>query len=393
MTPRPSPWLMLAAAGFLGWAAGCFVSPEHAMAGYLVAWSFSITLLVAALVFILVHHATDAGWSTVVRRLAEHVLAAMPVIALAAVPILLGSMKLYRWANANDVADDPLYAPKAAYLNLPFFAVRTALILAAWVWLARWFVHQSLAQDADADPARSIAMRKWSGPALIVVALTLSFASFDWLMSLDFHWYSTIFGVYVFAGAAASGYALLAILLVALRSRVKEHVADAHVHDLGKWFFVFCCFWGYIAFSQFMLIYYANIPEETLWFLERWQGPYAAMTVLMVGGMFVLPLVTLMPAWAKRHRIVLPAVAMVVLAAHWVEMLWLVMPSAKAAWSPAWLALDGAALVMMIGLFGWAVSRSMAQHGLVPIHDPRLGEVDAAILAEHHERDLASDNP
>ena len=398
MTPRTLRIIggVAALAGLAGVAAGAAVDLTHAAAAYLVAWVTVMTVVLGSLLFVLVHHVTDAGWSTVVRRQAEHVLAALPVLAVLFAPVLLLAPKVYKWANPKYVAGDALYEHKAVFLNVPFFVGRSVAYLVLWVLLAWALRRWSFAGDGgEAKPqawAAAKRARKWSTVAVIVFALTLSFASFDWLMSLDFHWYSTIFGVYVFAGAAAAGHALLALIVLARRRRtLAGFVADSHVHDVGKWLFAYCCFWGYIAFSQYLLIYYANIPEETIWYLHRWEGPWRAAAVVMCVGLFALPFVVLMPAAAKRSGLVLGPVSVVVLAAQWVQMMWVVYPSTKVEWAVGGAWIDAAALLLLGGAAAAAVAHSMATRDAVPRHDPRLHEVLAAVGAERHEADLASD--
>ncbi len=193
----------------------------------------------------------------------------MPLLALLAVPLLFGLGELYPWARAGYAG-----APgKAAYLNVPFFIARLAVYFAVWGWIGRFYLRRSLAQDASGDPSLTTTMRRRSAPAMIVFALTLTFAAFDLLMSLDPGWYSTIFGVYYFAGAAVGVYALLplAVFLLQRAGFIRRSVTVEHYHDLGKLLFGFVVFWAYIAFSQYMLMWYANLPEETHWFVARQQ--------------------------------------------------------------------------------------------------------------------------
>ncbi|MBM4117936.1 hypothetical protein FJ251_09375 [bacterium] len=197
----------LAASAALGAAAGW----DRFLQAYLVNYAFLLSLSLGALFFVLIQHVTGATWSVVVRRLAEALAANLPWLALLALPILFGQRSLYPWSNPEHAAHDPLLAAKAPYLNPTFFAVRLAIYFLVWTWLTRHFFRHSVAQDATGDVAHTHAMQRLSGPGLVLYALTVSFAAFDLLMSLNPHWFSTIFGVYFFAGSAVSCFALLAL--------------------------------------------------------------------------------------------------------------------------------------------------------------------------------------
>ena len=185
----------------------------------------------------------------------------IPLIA----PLLWGSSELYRWNDSQLLATDQLIQSKTPFLNAPFFTLRCVIYLVLWLAIAKFYFSRSVAQDSAADDAPTLAMRKWSGPSMLAFALTVNFAAFDWLMSLDPHWFSTIFGIYFFAGCVVALFATLVIASAVLQryGYAKQAMNTEHYHDLGKLLFGFNFFWAYIAFSQFLLIWYANIPEET----------------------------------------------------------------------------------------------------------------------------------
>ncbi|MCG8375964.1 MAG: hypothetical protein MI702_05740, partial [Chlorobiales bacterium] len=339
--------------GLIGLVAGCFVSLRHALHAYLVAWSFATTTALGCLFFILFHHVTAARWSTVVRRLAEHVVGALPWLAIGALPILLGVTVLYGWTGHDS---NPLLQHKRPYLNVPFFVVRMIIYLTVWALIAEKMRRRSFEQDTTRDPGLTMNMRRWSGPSLIALALTLSFASFDLLMSLEYAWYSTIFGVYVFAGGIVAGHALLAIVARLPVAELKARVTEDTRHDLGKWIFAFAVFWMYITFSQFMLIYYANIPEETEWMTNRWQGSWRIIVSLVVICMFLFPFTVLMSATTKKLSRVLLTVCGVVLFGHFLEMIVLVMPVMHPeGYAVSYVWMDISALVLVLGLTGFGV--------------------------------------
>ena len=343
---------------------------------YLLSFSYLLTLALGALFFVILQHLTRAGWSVVVRRWAESIAAVMPALALLALPIVaFGLHDLYHWTHAEAVAADQLLQAKQAYLNVPFFVLRLAVYFSIWILLSSFFLSRSLAQDKDGDPALTLQMERRSAPAMLLFALTATFAAFDLLMSLDPHWYSTMFGVYVFAGSVVSFIALLAVVVFAgQRAGVLRHaITVEHYHDIGKLLFAFTVFWAYIAFSQYMLMWYANLPEETVWLLRRQTNGWGWIGLVLLVGHFVLPFVALLSRAPKRRPRAVAAVAAWVLAMHWFDLYWVVIPEV-APESAMPHVLDITTLLGLGGLVvAFAVYR-MRGRSLVPERDPRLAE-------------------
>lgn len=349
--------------------------PRQFLFSWLVAFSFCLSIALGCLYFVLIHSATQGGWGVVVRRLAENAAGTLPAFALLFLPLALGLTQLYPWSRPELVARDHLLQWKQPYLNAPFFHLRAAFFLAVWSGLAWWFLALSRRQDAQPDLALAARLRRFSGPALIPLALTHHLASVDWLMSLDPHWYSTMFGVYCFSGALVAAFAFVTLVTVALQrgGLLREAVTEEHYHDLGKLLFAFTVFWAYIGFSQYFLIWYANLPEETLWFRHRLEGGWQAATLALAVGHFVVPFFFLMPRAVKRRPAALAAGAAWMLLMHLVDVHWLVMPALHPHGARPGLT-DLAALAavggVFVGTFGWLLRR----HALLPTGDPRLGE-------------------
>jgi hypothetical protein len=342
---------------------------------WLVGSLFVLSLALGALFFVLVHHATQAGWSVVVRRLAESAMTAIPWIGLLFAALLFGLSDLFHWTHAEAVAGDPLLGHKQPYLNVPFFLVRTVVYFAAWSGMALWFARESRRQDASGDPEITRRMRRASAPSLVLFALTLTFAAFDWIMSLQPHWYSTIFGVYFFSGTMVAFFAFLALLTLKARSEgpLVGLLSDEHQHDVGKLLFAFVAFWAYIGFSQFFLIWYGNIPEETAFFATRLAGSWKGATWLLAVGHFIVPFFFLLPRTIKRHRAALGAAAGWLLLMHLLDLHWLVLPNLHPeGMSPSLL--DLSALIGSLGVFLAAFGRALQKVPLVPVRDPRLAE-------------------
>ena len=342
---------------------------------YLVNFAYFLSLALGALFFVILQHVTRAGWSVVLRRLAEGIAGTLPLLAVLSLPVLIGVHQLYPWSHGEAVADDHLLQWKQPYLNVPFFVLRVVVYFAVWIVLARFFLKTSVRQDETGDVALTLRMQNVSGPAMVAFAFTLTFASFDLLMSLDPHWFSTIFGVYYFAGAAVGFFALLALVtfLVQRSGRLRRVITIEHYHDVGKLVFAFIVFWAYIAYSQYMLIWYANIPEETVWYLHRQNGTWAAVSLVLLFGHFVVPFLALISRRPKRRKPLLVAAAVWVLVLHWLDMYWLVMPTV----SPEHLGLhltDLACFIGLGGLFVAAAAHALRNCSLIPERDPRLTE-------------------
>ena len=310
-----------------------------------------------------------------VRRFAESMAAPLWLFALLFIPIALGAHDLYHWTHTDAVASDEVLRHKAPYLNQTFFFIRAVIYLAAWSFLGHWFFKKSTLQDRTGHQQLTRQMQYASGACLAVFAFTITFAAIDWIMSLEPHWFSTMFGVYYFSGSLVGIFALL--VLLAMRARKAELTAGVitveHFHDLGKLLFAFTVFWAYIAFSQYMLIWYANLPEETAWYAERWKGSWQSISVLIGVGHFCVPFFYLMGRDVKRTRAPLLLGAVWMLLIHFIDIHWLVMPTHHREGFHL-TALDISTLVGVGGIYLFLVTRLWQSVPLIPVKDPRLAE-------------------
>lgn len=367
----------LAVALVLGWLRADGL--RYFFHAYLVSYTFYLSISLGALFLVVLHHATRAGWSVTIRRLAEILAGNMPLLALlflpVLIPIMLGNHSLYEWTNPAVVGHSALLEHKTPYLNVAFFTARAVLYFAVWWLLARFYFVRSLEQDASGDPALTIQMERASGPALLMFAVTLTFASFDWLMSLEPAWFSSIFGVYYFSGAAVGALATIILIAALLQAsgRLTATITIEHYHDLGKLLLGFVIFWGYIAFSQYMLIWYANVPEETVWYLERQSGAWAAVSLALLFGHLIIPFFGLLSRQAKRRTWILAFWAAWLLAFHWLDLSWLVMPSLDAPGLSFGL-IDICLILSLGSLYLAGLLVVAGQRSLIPLRDPRLPE-------------------
>jgi len=367
--------MMLVIAVCLGFAAkDAFSQFFHA---YLVSYAFFLSLCLGALFFVAVNHLVSSRWMVVVRRLSEVLAAGFPLMAVLFLPILIpilaGNHSLYHWTDPHYVEGDHVMEGKAGYLNVTFFTIRAVIYFLVWITLSRFFLRNSRDQDETGDPALVLRMRRLAAPGLVLFALTTTFAAFDWLMSLEPHWFSTIFGVYYFAGGMVGFFATMVLVAMYLQDRgqLENVVTVEHYHDLGKFLFAFVFFWGYIAFSQYMLIWYGDLPEETFWFGERQAGSWAAVSVFLIFGHFLVPFAGLLSRHVKRNKSTLAFFALLLLMMHWIDMYWLVMPVMDS---------DGlgfgfihvACLLGLGGLFAGGFIGRLRRGPFAPIRDPFL---------------------
>ncbi len=342
---------------------------------YLLNFAFFLSLSLGALFFVAVQHLTRASWSVVVRRLAEIMAANLPLLALLVLPIIFGLARIYPWAAGESHGHDELLAHKQSYLNTTFFTIRWVIYFLVWSGYALYYWRRSLQQDRTGDPRLTIQMETRSGPALVLFAVTLTLASFDLLMSLDFTWYSTIFGVYFFSGGVVGFYALMTLLTLWLQrtGRLATIISIEHYHDYGKLMFAFVFFWAYIAFSQYMLIWYSNIPEETVWMLRRQQNGWGSIGLILIFAHFLLPFAGLISRYAKRNRSLLAFWAIWIFVMHWFDMYWVIMPELGMDRVPFHL-LDLTCFLGIGGIYFAGLARLAGDRSLVPTGDPRLLE-------------------
>jgi len=353
---------------------GAFVSPHQFSYSWLFAFGFFFTLCAGCFFWTIVHHATDAEWSVVVRRQLENIAALLTVMAVLFVPILLLRHHLYSWMDIPRGVEAALDS-KRAYLNSQFFVLRAVVFLGFFLLAALTLRRFSVLQDKDGNPRFTIDMRKVSFISLPMFALCLTFGAFDWLMSLNYRWFSTMFGVYIFAGTAGSSMALLVLVITALRQAgyLKDVVTVEHYHIMGKWMLAFCVFWAYIGFGQYMLIWYANIPEETQFFITRNTQSWWAMSMLLVVGRFFIPFPILLMQSVKKHPHQLAILAGWMLFMQMLDIYIIVLPAlhGTGVHVSIW---DLVSLIAIGATLAFVYLRLLPRTSLFPVRDPRLIE-------------------
>jgi hypothetical protein len=355
-------------------AVGAFVDPHQFSYSWLFAFAFFFTLCAGCFFWTIVHHATDAEWSVVVRRQLENLAALLVVLALLFVPILLLRHHLYAWMDIPPGAE-PSLDSKRAYLNWGFFLGRAVFFFGFFILASLFLRRFSVEQDKDGNPRFTIWMRKVAFTSLPLFALCLTFGAFDWLMSLNYRWFSTMFGVYIFAGAAGSSMSLLVLVITALRQAgyLKDVVTLEHYHIMGKWMFAFCVFWAYIGFGQYMLIWYANMPEETEYFITRNTESWWVLSMLLVIGRFFGPFAILLLRSIKKQPHRLCYVAGWILCMQMLDMYLVILPAlhGTGVHVSIW---DLVSLIAIGATLGFAYLQIVPRTSLFPIRDPRLIE-------------------
>ncbi|HEV7282914.1 MAG TPA: quinol:cytochrome C oxidoreductase [Pirellulaceae bacterium] len=350
------------------------------MASYLINFWFLLTLGLGGLFFTMVQHLTRAGWSATVRRTAEFLAASLIPTSLLFIPIaivvLMRDGTLYPWTDPELVAHDPLLEWKEPYLNVFWFLVRAVAYIAVWVFLAWRFVGQSLKQDETGDFRITYHLQSLAAPAMFLFGLTLTFAAVDWIMTLAPVWFSTMWGVYLFAGTMVSTCAALILLVSLLHQfgKLRGIVNVEHTHDLSKLLFGFIVFWGYIAFSQYMLIWYANIPEETFWYRFRQENEgWVTISAILLVGHLLLPLPLLLRRSLRRNAAYMTIWAVFMLIMHWIDLYWMIAPQFRPE-APYPGVMDFALLLAAVAYLAGFLFFMMGRYPLAPLKDPRLHE-------------------
>ncbi len=350
--------------------------PDQFFRSYLLAFMFWNGLAVGSLAVLMLQYLTGGAWGISIRRELEAATRTLPLTALAFLPIAFGMHHLYEWTHADVVAHDELLQKKAGYLNEPFFLFRAALAFAIWIAIAFALNRWSREQDASADHvAVDRKLQLLSGGGLVLWALTTTWTAVDWVMSLEPHWFSTMYGVIFMAGQGlgALSLATLSVVLLSRTKPVSEFLGGRHRHDLGKMMFAFTMFWAYVTFSQYLIVWSGNLPEEISWYLARFRGGWGWVGLAVLFLQFVLPFLLLLSRRANRDPRTLSLAAALVVAMRFVDLSWMILPAfSRGAFSihPTDVTLPIALGGLWVGLY----VRNLAGRPLLPAHDPGFEE-------------------
>ncbi len=351
------------------------IDPQRASYSYLTSFMFIISLGVGSLFLVSLEYLAGAVWSTPFRRISEFFSGIIPYLFLLVIPLLFTLHDVFHWTHTQVVESDAVLKSKDNYLNIPFFIVRNVIIFAVWTFFYFIITKISRKQDETGEQYLTTKNIKFSTAFIIIFAITITISGIDWMMSLEPHWFSTIFGVYYFSGTVWCALAALTLAVVLLREKgyLVPGLKDDHYYSLGTMMFAFTAFWGYIAFSQYMLIWYADLPEETSWFFHRWEGGWMYASIFLIIIHFVVPFFALLSFPAKTNPKRLKFISIWILAAHFFDLYWVIMPGmmeAGRAYYFSWMD-----LVYPFAVVGFVmiIFRMMTtKYNLIPVKDPKL---------------------
>ena len=367
--------LIAAVIGALGCIAGVFLEPGRFFASYLFAYVFWTSISLGFLGITMLHHMTSGRWSFLIQRISEAGMRVLPLQALLFIPLLFGLGYLYPWVYH---AGEEAMAVRSAYLNVPFFIVRAVLYFAIWIGMAYLLNRWSRKQDADADPRLTRSLRLLSAPGMVVYAITATFAAVDWTMSLQPEWFSTIYGMLAVTGQVLAALAVAALVLRMLSASgpLADVVAPRPLTDLGNMIMAFVILWAYMSFSQFLIIWAGNLPDEIPWYLRRLTPGWRMVGLLLIIFHFAVPFLLLLIRRNKQSLRMLAFIAAGILVMRVVDSYWIVMPGAV----PSGASVNWTDLAAFLGIGGlWVAwyARQIKGVPLLPQHDPRF-----AVLSE-----------
>ncbi|NWF49496.1 MAG: quinol:cytochrome C oxidoreductase [Ignavibacteriaceae bacterium] len=321
--------LLLLIAGIILGLVAYFIDQPRAMFNYLISYMFLISIGVGSLFLISLEYVANADWSVPLRRVIEHLAAIIPLLFILVLPLFFSIHDLFHWSHPEAVSEDKILQGKAPYLNATFFIIRSIAAIVIWSLFYFFISRNSLKQDETKDQKLTKTNIKLSAAFIPFFAVTITVSAIDWMMSLEPHWFSTIFGVYFFAGTVVASLAAVTLFVVKLKEKEYLHpkVTNDHLFSLGALMFAFVNFWAYIAFSQYLLIWYADLPEETFWFLHRWEGSWTVFSIALIVMHFIVPYAVLLAQPAKMDMKKLKFISIWLLAAHLLDLFWLVMPN------------------------------------------------------------------
>lgn len=351
------------------------VNYKRAMFDYLWIFMFLASLGVGSLALVALEYVVGASWSTPFRRIIEITSSIVPFLIILVIPLFFGLNDLFSWMHGDIVQGDAVLKSKQAYLNPQFFSIRTAVCLVIWFGFYFLLIKNSEKQDETRDPKLTKRNIRISVPFMPVFVITITVFAIDWMMSLEPHWYSTIYGLYYFSGTVVAALAINSYTSVKLKEGgylIKE-IKNDHFYSFGTLMFAFIIFWAYIGFSQYLLIWYADIPEETFWMLQRWDGSWKYISITLLFVHFVIPFLILVARSSKTNLQLLKFISIWMLAAHALDLYWLIMPSVfKGSASFSWSELSFPLIITGFVMIIYKV-RS-AKKNLVPVGDPKLAD-------------------
>lgn len=352
---------------------GAVLNPAAFFQAYLMAYLLWLAVALGSLVTLMIHHVAGGAWLLVGRRIMEAAVRTLPLLAILFIPVILGMHHLFVWSIPEVMEADKYLQMKSLYLNTPFFVVRAIIYFAVWIGLGLALTKWSYLQDATKDPYLNKRMRMASGGGIVAYVLTATFASFDWMMSIDPHWFSSIYGPIFFVSQGLTALCFILIVMITLSpfKPLSEALNEDRYHSLGKWLFAVIMLWAYLMFSQFLIIWSGNLPEHIVWYQRRAGADWKVLALILTLFHFFLPFIILLSKFAKRKASILFKIAVGLLVLRYFDLFWLMVPD----WNAGVFTVHWLNLVLPIaigGLWLYDFAGKLAAHPLLPQHDPRF---------------------
>ena len=353
--------------------AGAFHSPTQFFRSYLLAFVFWIGVALGCSAILMLHHMVGGRWGFALRRLLESGTRTFYLMAVLAAPLLFGLRRLYSWADPEKVKLDPILQYKAPYLNVPFFIIRTVIYFIAWVALAYFLNKWSREQDETANPHLAKRLQNLSGPGMVIYGLTVTFASIDWVMSLEPRWFSTIYGMIfmVTQALAAMSIVTIAVILLSTHEPLSDLVSKRVLNDYGNQLLTFTMHWAYLSFSQYLIIWSGNLQDEIPWYVSRASGGWGWVAMALIVFHFAIPFILLLSRFVTRRTLWLGIVAAIQIVMSVIDIFWLTVPAYERS-GPQFHWMDWAAILGIGGVWSWRFTASLKGRPLLPLHDPQM---------------------
>jgi hypothetical protein len=375
LAERQRTFFMAGAAGAVLSAIGLFLNATQFFESYLMAYFLVLGFSLGSLALAMIHQLSGGAWGVIIRQQTNAASRVLPLLTLLFIPLLFGMHHLFEWTHADVVAADEILQAKAPWLNQTFVIVRAAIYFAIWNALAFFLNKWSLDQERTGDPTIAVRMQRLSGGGLLLLAITVTFASFDWLMSLEPHWFSTIYGMLIGGGMLLGSMALQIVMLAWLSQRkpLSDAIGAQHLHDLANLMLAFVVLWAYFAFSQYLLIWAGNLPEEIAWYMHRSFTSWKFIAIALVIFHFAVPFSLLLSRAYKREAKTILRICVAMIAARWIDLFWLTAPEFhKDGLSISWM--DIVIPITLIALWLGGFFAQLRTRSLLAVHDPQIDE-------------------
>lgn len=352
---------------------GFVIDAERAFLDYLWMFMFMLSIGVGSLALVAMEYLVGATWSTPFRRISEFLAGIIPLSVILVIPLFFGMHSMYHWTHEETVVIDPVLSSKSSYLNLQFFTIRVAICLIIWLTFYYIFTKNSEKQDENGDVSYTKSSNRFAVVFAPLFIVSISVAAIDWMMSLEPHWFSTIYGVYYFAGTMVACYSITLLIAIHLKDGgyLSPRLNNQHYYSLGTLMFGFNVFWAYIAFSQYLLIWYADLPEETFWMIKRWGGAWTIISLTLLFAHFIIPFLVLVSRGSKTNPSKLKFMAVWMLFAHALDLYWLIMPTHPSEGFPlSWI--DIGMPLVTFGLIVIVFRFRASKRNMIAIRDPKL---------------------